>query len=191
MRFRIEVAPRSIGGLCSRALRFVARSEGVRAGGPGEPPSGGLPDGGHPLEARTSGGLAIEGRSSEPIPGAPGGAGWISLEELLLRHALGLETAAFAREPRAAGVMMIPIPRAGVLQRVTGLDEARAVPAVEEVRIAIPAGSEVVPLPEGMRYLGFIFSRGNTPERVEAALRAAHARLAFDIVPAQRTPASS
>jgi hypothetical protein len=126
----IEMAARSIGGLCSRTLRF--------------------------------------------------GTG-ISLEELILRHALGLDVTSFGREPRAAGVMMIPIPRAGVLEEVLGLEEARRVPQIEEIAISAHLGQSLVPLPEGSRYLGFLFSRAETPERAEAALREAHARLEFVI----------
>ncbi len=79
--------------------------------------------------------------------------------------------------------MMIPIPRAGTLRAVDGLDESCAVPAIEEVSITIPVGQEVVPLPEGGRYLGFIFARGEESATVEAALREAHRRLAFAIDP--------
>ena len=122
----LEVAPRSIGGLCSRTLRF--------------------------------------------------GAG-ISLEELILRHALGLEVGSLEREKKAAGVMMIPIPRAGRLMRFEGADAAGAVPGVESVVQSIPTGQAVLPLPEGSRYLGFIFVRGEEPGFVEAALREAYRRL--------------
>ena len=38
-----------------------------------------------------------------------------------------------------------------------------------------------MPLPEGSRYLGFIFSRATTPAEAEAALREAHRRLRFVI----------
>ena len=127
----IEIAARSIGGLCSRTLTF--------------------------------------------------GTG-MSLEEIILRHALALPIASLERERRAAGVMMIPIPGRGVLEEVAGLDEARAVPHVEDVVISIHKGQEVVPLPEGSRYLGFIFSRADTPADAEAALRLAHRRLRFSIV---------
>jgi len=129
----LEVAARSIGGLCSRTLRF--------------------------------------------------GTG-MTLEEIILRHALGWPIASLARERRPAGVMMIPIPRAGTLRAVRGTDAAAAVAGVEEVTLTAHVGQALVPLPEGWQYLGFIFARADTPEAVEAALRDAHARLAFDIAPA-------
>ena len=126
----LEVAARSIGGLCSRTLRF--------------------------------------------------GTG-MTLEELILRHALGWPIASLVRERRPAGVMMIPIPRAGRLADVRGADAAAAVAGVEEVAITAHIGQALVPLPEGWQYLGFIFARADTPEAVEAALRDAHARLTFRI----------
>jgi len=129
----LEIAPRSIGGLCSRALRF--------------------------------------------------GDGTVSLEELLLRHALGQRTDGLERETAASGVMMVPIPRPGVLRSVRGQEEAARVPGIDEVRMTIPPGQTVAPPPEGSRYLGFLFARGATPGAVETALRAAHARLAIDIDP--------
>ena len=110
------------------------------------------------------------------------GAG-VRLEDLILRHALGMAQAPLARESRAAGVMMIPIPRAGTLRQVGGLEACRAVPAVEDVSITIPVGQAVVPLPEGERYLGFIFARGENPPTVEAALREALVRLDLTIEP--------
>jgi len=133
----LEIAPRSIGGLCSRALRF---GDGA------------------------------------------------SLEEVILKHALGLEAGTLQRERQSSGVMMIPIPRAGVLTDVRGQEEARSVAGIEGIRITIPLGQEVVPPPEGSKYLGFIFARGETPERVEAALREAHRRLAFVITPPRGGP---
>ena len=126
----LEIAARSIGGLCSRTLRF--------------------------------------------------GTG-VSLEELILRHALGRPIASLDRERGAAGVMMIPIPRAGRLRTVAGEDAARAVAGIEDVTITAHRDQELVPLPEGWQYLGFIFARGATPAAVEGALRDAHARLAFAI----------
>ncbi len=106
-----------------------------------------------------------------------GEGGWVSLEELIVRHALGMELPSLEREADAAGVMMIPTPRAGVLREVRGQPAARAVPLVEEVSVTVPPGQRLVPLPEGSRYLGFIFARGASPPAVEAALREAHGRL--------------
>jgi hypothetical protein len=126
----IEVAARSIGGLCARTLRF--------------------------------------------------GAG-IALEELVLRHALGMSLDGIERESGASGVMMLPIPAAGTLREVRGQDAARAIPGVTGLEITIPRGRPVVPLPEGNRYLGFVFARADTPAEVEASLRAAHAALAIEI----------
>lgn len=126
----IDIAARTIGGLCARTLRF--------------------------------------------------GTG-ASLEEVVLRNALGLGIETLARERAAAGVMMIPIAKAGVLRRVGGRNAARGVPGVGEVTVSIPIGSKVEPLPEGNRYLGFIFARGEDPDAVESALRAAHRRLDIEI----------
>jgi len=128
----IEVAARSIGGLCSRALTF--------------------------------------------------GAG-VSLEELILRHALGLPLDAIERAPGASGVMMLPIPTSGVLREVSGRDEARAVPGIGGLEITIPPGRTVRALPEGDRYLGFLFATGETAAAVESSLREASGRLTVRIDP--------
>jgi hypothetical protein len=84
------------------------------------------------------------------------------------------------REQAASGVMMLPIPAAGTLREVRGREDALAVPGVTGLEITVPLGRSVVPLPEGDRYLGFLFARGDTPAVVEGALRAAHA--ALDVV---------
>jgi biotin carboxylase len=128
----LEIAGRSIGGLCSQTLRFGSD---------------------------------------------------LSLEELIVRQALGLEIESAQREGRAGGVMMLPIPGAGILAGVSGLAEAQAVPGIESIEITARVNYPIVPLPEGDSYLGFIFARGEKPEAVEAALRAAHRRLQFEIVP--------
>ena len=142
--YLLEMAPRSIGGHCSRSLRF--------------------------------------------------GAG-MSLEELILRQALGQTPAAAEaknraaeaknraaeRESRASGVMMIPIPGAGTLHGVNGLEAARQVEGIEDVEISIPLTQQVAPLPEGHRYLGFIFAKGDTPQAVETALRESQGKLTFRI----------
>jgi hypothetical protein len=105
----------------------------------------------------------------------------MSLEELIIRHSLGEEVGGIKRERQAAGVMMIPIPRAGILREVFGVGSAKAVANIEDVLITAHITQEILPPPEGASYLGFIFSRAETPERVEAALREAHARLEFII----------
>jgi len=128
----LEVAARSIGGLCARALRF--------------------------------------------------GAG-VSLEEVVIRHALGAGLDGLSRETQASGVMMLPIRATGVLERVSGLSEALGVDGVVGVEISIPAGRPVIPLPEGDRYLGFVFARGPEPAQVELALRRAEALLTVVLRP--------
>jgi biotin carboxylase len=114
-----------------------------------------------------------------------GGTPEASLEEIILRHALGLPLLTLEREPRAAGVMMIPVPGAGALREVRGVAEARKVPLIEEITITAHPGQVLVPWPEGSRYPGFIFARGETPAAVEAALRAAYGRLHFLLDPAR------
>jgi len=106
-----------------------------------------------------------------------------TLEELILRHALGMPIDEYSRAPAAGGVMMLPIPEAGVLREVGGFEAALDIPDVVGLEITIPVGQKVVPLPEGNRYLGFLFARAATPEQVETALRAAHARLDVKIEP--------
>ena len=106
------------------------------------------------------------------------GAG-VTLEEIIVRHALGMPIPSLQRERQAAGVMMIPIPGAGTLQEVRGVAQAKAVPLVEDVQITAHPGERLVPFPEGSRYPGFIFARGETPAMVEPALRDAHRRLEF------------
>ena len=103
------------------------------------------------------------------------------LEELILRHAIGEEVVALERDAHAAGVMMIPIPGAGMLKGVHGVEEAQAVPLITGVEITAKLHHTLVPLPEGASYLGFIFARGATPAEVEEAIRRAHACLRFDI----------
>ena len=128
----IELAGRSIGGLCSRILEF--------------------------------------------------GTG-LSLEELILAHAVGEQPAGLERRPDAVGVMMIPIPRAGILKDVEGIEEASSVPGITGIEITVKRNHRIVPLPEGASYLGFIFARGSDPTEVKTALRLAHARLRIRLAP--------
>ncbi len=128
----IELAGRSIGGLCSTVLEF--------------------------------------------------GAG-MSLEEIILRHAVGLPLATLERRGPAVGVMMIPIPRGGMFRGVSGIEEARAVPGISGVEITAKVNYPIQPLPEGASYLGFLFARAETPAAVEHALREAHRWLRIRIDP--------
>jgi hypothetical protein len=73
--------------------------------------------------------------------------------------------------------MMLPIPRSGTLEEVAGVEDALAVAHVSGVEIAIARGRPVEALPEGGRYLGFVFARADTPDEVELALRRAHGEL--------------
>jgi biotin carboxylase len=126
----VELAARSIGGYCSKALRFDMG---------------------------------------------------VSLEELILRQAAGLDIEGVSRDRLASGVMMIPIPKPGILKGVSGVEAALAVPGIDEVQITAKPNSLLVPLPEGASYLGFIFARGDEPGFVETALRQAHRNLEFEI----------
>jgi hypothetical protein len=134
----LEAAPRPIGGLCARALRFL-----------------------------------LDG-TSEPI----------GLEELLVRHALELRGWNSPREPVASGVMMIPVPKSGILESVAGEDAARSIPGITDLTITARLHDAIAAWPEGSSYLGFLFARGGTPEKVEQALREAHEKLSFTITPA-------
>ena len=128
----LECAPRPIGGLCARTLRF--------------------------------------------------GAARMPLEELLVRHALGLPGTDAERETDAAAVMMIPVPASGILDEVEGLERARGVAHIEAIEITARLRDRVVAWPEGASYLGFIFARAEKPEEAEAAVRAAHAMLHFKLI---------
>jgi formate-dependent phosphoribosylglycinamide formyltransferase (GAR transformylase) len=133
----LEVAPRPIGGLCARALRFA-------------------PD----ANSQT-----------------------IGLEELLLRHALGLPGSDWPREQSASGVMMIPVPKSGILEKIEGEDAARSTPGITALEITARLHDYIAAWPEGSSYLGFLFATENSAEEVEAAIRAAHAKLHFKFTP--------
>ncbi|MCI0354079.1 MAG: ATP-grasp domain-containing protein [Acidobacteria bacterium] len=132
------------------------------------------------VAARPIGGLCARALRFE----APGSAELISLEELVIRLALGVSVENVRREPSASGVMMIPIPEEGIFSHAEGVDDARATPGVEDVSITAKPDHKLVALPEGSSYLGFIFARGESPEFVENALRTAHRKLGFVISPA-------
>ena len=128
----IEVAARSIGGLCGRSLRF--------------------------------------------------GLMGTSLEVMILRQALGMRKVGLRREPGASGVLMVPIPSSGTLEGFDGVDAVLAIPAVTGFEPGIPLGERVIPLPEGDRYLGFVFARAVHAAEVEEALSAARSLLTPRIV---------
>ena len=104
------------------------------------------------------------------------------LEDLVIAHAVG-NPLPIEPQAGAAGVLMIPISEAGILRRVEGITRARAVPFIEDIVISIRDGYELVQLPEGGSYLGFIFAHAPTPEQAEAALRQAHDELKIVVVP--------
>jgi hypothetical protein len=106
------------------------------------------------------------------------------LEELILRHAAGVDPGDIGMPAPASGVMMIPIPREGIYVDVEGLDRARAQPGIEDVIITAKQGQKLIPLPEGASYLGFIFARNESPDTVDRALRSAHRQLRFEIATA-------
>ena len=132
------------------------------------------------VAARPIGGLCARSLRFESAIRDPQSA--MSLEELLLRHALG-DAPAWRREDVASGVMMIPIPRRGVFRGVEGVEAARGVPHVVDVQITAKPDQRLVPLPEGASYLGFIFARAARASVVDEALRAGHAQLRFTIDP--------
>jgi biotin carboxylase len=124
-------------------------------------------------------GRSIGGRCSTILEFGAG----MSLEELILRHAVGLPLPSLDRGGDAVGAMMIPIPAAGILTGVTGVEDAQIVSHITGIEISAQIGGRIVPLPEGASYLGFIFAHAGDPATVEAALREAHARLHFTIRP--------
>jgi L-amino acid ligase C-terminal domain 2 len=104
------------------------------------------------------------------------------LEEILVRHALGMPGSDLEREDGASGVMMIPVPKSGVLEKVEGEEQSRATPGIEDVQITARLHDFIAAWPEGSSYLGFIFARGKSPDEAEAALRLAHNHLKFEII---------
>jgi biotin carboxylase len=105
----------------------------------------------------------------------------MSLEELIVRHAVGENVVDIEREEQSSGVMMIPIPVGGFYEGVSGIEHALKVPGTSSIEITAKLRQKLVPLPEGASYLGFIFARSETPAQVEESLRETHGRLRFDI----------
>ncbi len=113
--------------------------------------------------------------------------GGMSLEELILRHAVGEDVSGARPLSGASGVMMIPIAKGGIYESVEGTERAAAVEGIEDVIVTAAAGQRLVPLPEGASYLGFLFARGRSPAAVEESLRRSHAELRFHIATALET----
>jgi biotin carboxylase len=128
------------------------------------------------LAARPIGGLC-----SKALRFTNGAEDEVPLEEVLLRHAAGEDISTYDRESQAAGVMMIPIPKRGILKRLDGLDDAARIAGIEEVRITAKQDQLLERLPEAGSYLGFIFARGTNTGNVVAALKEAHGLLRFHI----------
>ena len=105
--------------------------------------------------------------------------GGMPLEEVIVRHALGEDMSGVRRRDGAAGVMMVPVPNAGIYRGVEGVEKAEAL--ADEVIVTAKEGQRVLPLPEGNTYLGFLFAWDASAAQVEARLRQAHAALRFDI----------
>jgi biotin carboxylase len=96
--------------------------------------------------------------------------GGLTLEELVLSNAAGLDTSRFVRTKGAHGVMMIPIPGEGILRSVGGISEAEAIHGVSGVMITLPLGAPVTPLPDGDKHLAYILAHGENPPDVETVL---------------------
>jgi len=107
-----------------------------------------------------------------------------SLEELVVLHSVGRMPEVLQPVKPASGVMMIPVPRAGILESVDGVAEAQAVSGIDDVIITARRGDRLIPLPEGASYTGFIFASGASGQAVEQSLRLAHSRLHFTVRPA-------
>jgi hypothetical protein len=110
--------------------------------------------------------------------------GGLTLEEAVILHAIGDMPESLVLSPQATGVMMIPVPGAGIYESVTGIEEARRTTGIDDVAITAKTGQRLVPLPEGASYVGFIFASGDEPAAIENSLRLAHSRLRFEILTA-------
>ena len=137
------------------------------------------------VAARPIGGLCAQSLRFEQAvrPSGRQAVATISFEEFLLMHALGESMDGWTREAGGSAVMMIPIPRSGVYRGVDGVEAARQVPHVGDIHITAKPDQQLLALPEGASYLGFIFARAVDAAEAERAVREAHARLRFTIDP--------
>lgn len=164
----IEIAGRSIGGLCSRVLEYGlgmsleelilrhALGEDVEATGDKARDRGGTDRGGTDRCMTDRGGTDRETKSKDDAGNRPRAAG---------------------NRPQAAGVMMLPVSERGMFRGYDGVEDAKMIPGVEDVVITAKEGDMLTPLPEGASYPGFIFARADEPGQVERVLRRAFGRL--------------
>jgi L-amino acid ligase C-terminal domain 2 len=108
----------------------------------------------------------------------------LTLEDVLLRHALGHDVSSARLAPGSHGVMMIPIPRAGIFSSVEGVEKALQTADITSIEITAKQGQRMAPLPEGASYLGFLFAHAPSYAGVDRALRQAHAALEIHMVQA-------
>ena len=107
----------------------------------------------------------------------------MSLEEIHIRHKFKMPIPSLKLKDRSAGVMMLPIKRKGILRRVSGLKQALSIQGIVDVTVTAKKGQLLIPPPEGDSYLGFLFARGSSSEKVEKILKTAHQQLSFDVYP--------
>ncbi len=105
-----------------------------------------------------------------------------NIEELAISLAIN-QPIDVASPQDARGVMMIPIKQGGLLRRVEGISNAENIPCIDKVDILAQRGHELVPLPEGNQYPGYIFASGQTQQQVVLALKAAFECLDFVVAP--------
>lgn len=101
-----------------------------------------------------------------------------SLEEMAILLSIG-KNITIKKSKKARAVMMIPIKQKGLLKRVEGLSLANKVKHIDSIDIIINQGHELIPLPEGNQYLGYIFSSADTSEKATEAIRMAYDILTF------------
>lgn len=104
------------------------------------------------------------------------------LESLVISYAMN-RPAPIRPLAGGAGVLMLPVPAAGILRRVEGLLDAGRTRWIEDVSISVREGYELVPLPEGGSYLGFVFAHAPDAAQAEAALREAFRKLKIVVAP--------
>ncbi|HEX9731102.1 MAG TPA: ATP-grasp domain-containing protein [Thermoanaerobaculia bacterium] len=100
-----------------------------------------------------------------------------------LRLGLGEDVSLPARASRAAGVWVLH-PGKGVVRSVSGLEQARAVPGVEDVRLRVRPGTTVARRVGAGQEVGAVVVTGRDRDEVAQRLLAAHERLRIELDPA-------